>query len=116
MTNLADISRINLAYQLKDGQKIYIPSIHDDEELPTIQNDAGNNILIPDTPTTSNLININTASQLELESLSGIGTSTATKIIEYRNKNGDFQQIEDIMKVNGIGEAKFDLIKDYICV
>lgn len=116
MTNLADISRINLAYQLKDGQKIYIPSIHDAEELPTIQNDAGNNILIPDISTTSNLININTASQLELESLSGIGTSTATKIIEYRNKNGDFQQIEDIMKVNGIGEAKFDLIKNYICV
>ena len=46
----------------------------------------------------------------------GIGSSTASKIIDYRNKNGKFTKLEDIMNVSGIGEAKFSTIKDYICI
>ena len=60
-------------------------------------------------------ININTATKDELTSLNGIGEATANKIINYRNKN-KFKEIEDIMNVPGIGEAKFNNIKDYICV
>lgn len=61
-------------------------------------------------------ININTASVDELDTLPGIGESTARKIIEYRQKNGNFRSISDIMKVSGIGTSKFDKIKDFITI
>ena len=59
-------------------------------------------------------VNINTASQTELETLPGIGTSTALKIIEYRKEKGKFKNIEDIKNVKGIGENKYNKIKDLI--
>ena len=61
-------------------------------------------------------VNINTATQTQLESLPGIGPSTATKIIEYRNDKGKFNSIEDVKNVSGIGDAKFEKIKQYISV
>ncbi len=61
-------------------------------------------------------ININTASQAELETLPRIGPAVARKIIEYRTTNGDFKKIEDIMKVKGISEKIFAQIKDLITV
>ena len=61
-------------------------------------------------------INLNKATQTELETLPGIGPSTAEKIIEYRKENGNFKNIEDIMNVNGIGESKYNKIKDLISV
>lgn len=64
----------------------------------------------------SSKVNINTATQTELESLSGIGPSTAAKIIAYREENGKFTKIEDIKNVSGIGESKFEKIKDDIVV
>lgn len=116
ITAQADLSKINLAYELSDGQKIYIPSVLDEDEIPYIQNDAGTNVVIPDLSSNSSLVNINTATQSELETLPGIGASTASKIINYRKENGKFKQIEDIMNVNGIGESKFNNIKNYICI
>ena len=62
------------------------------------------------------LININTATQTELETLDGIGPSTAKKIIDYREENGKFNSIEDIQNVSGIGDAKYAAIKNDICV
>ncbi|MCM1488465.1 MAG: ComEA family DNA-binding protein [Firmicutes bacterium] len=70
---------------------------------------------ISDTPT-KDKININTALEEELISLPGIGEKTARSIIAYREENGAFKSIEEIMEVNGIGEGKFDGIKDYITV
>jgi comEA protein len=61
-------------------------------------------------------INLNTAGADELVSLPGIGESTAEKIIEYRNKKGKFKKIQDIMNVKGIGQKKFDNIKEYLVV
>lgn len=61
-------------------------------------------------------ININKATQTELETLPGIGPAIATKIINYRDENGKFATIEDIKKVNGIGDSKFENIKDLISV
>lgn len=115
LTELADTSKINLAYSLQDGQKVYIPSINDIQAETYIQNDAGDNVIVQDS-SSSSLININSATQSELDSLPGIGPSTASKIIDYRNKNGDFKNIEDLMNVSGIGEAKFNNIRDYICI
>ena len=59
-------------------------------------------------------ININSATQTELETLPGIGPSTALKIINYRKEKGKFNKIEDIKNVNGIGESKFNKIKEFI--
>ena len=116
ITEIADLSKVNLAYKLKDAQKIYIPSIYDEEQEIYIQEDAGANVVIPDSSPPSLLININTAIQPELETLPGIGASTAKKIIDYRLTNGNFKKIEDIMNVPGIGESKFNSIKDQICI
>ena len=117
VTILADVSKLNLAFELKDGQKVYVPSIEDEEDIEYIQDDAGENVIVQDNiSSNSSVVNINLATQSELENLPGVGPSTAAKIIDYRNKNGDFKKIEDIMNVSGIGEAKFNSIKDYISV
>lgn len=113
----ADLSKVNLAYMLSDGQKIYIPNINDKEETEYITEDSGENVIIEDEISgVCSLVNINNATQAELETLSGVGPSTALKIIEYRKKNGNFEKIEDIKDVTGIGEAKFNAMKNNICV
>ncbi|MCI8832649.1 MAG: hypothetical protein HFJ19_00340 [Clostridia bacterium] len=119
MSDEINLDMINLAYTLKDGQKIYVPKISDAERV--FKEGEDSNIVIVDKGTekdssSSTKININTANISQLESISGIGESTANKIIEYREKNGKFKTIEDIKNVSGIGEIKYENIKDYICV
>ena len=119
VTDLADIGRVNLAYQVKDGQKIIIPNVNESEEESIssnyIINNAGNSIIEGDNMK-NNIININNATQSELELLTGVGPSLASKIIKYREENGKFKNIEDIKNVPGLGDAKFMAIKDCICV
>lgn len=123
LTGKADISKVNLAYVLEDAQKIYIPSVDDKDEIAYISEDSGNTGVV----TSGNgqvstkkeeklMININTANEKQLEQLAGIGNSIATRIVEYRKENGKFNSIEDIKNVSGIGDAKFNKIKDNICV
>ena len=127
ITEDADMSKINLAYMLEDGMKIIIPSINDktNEQETTddsyITTDSGQttekNISNKSESKSKNeLININKASQTELETLPGIGASTASKIIAYRDENGKFSKIEDIKNVSGIGDSKYETIKKLICV
>ncbi len=120
-TKEADLSKINLAYILQDGEKIYVPNKNDNiTEYITIEN--GNNLITEGNNTSNNLkgendkVNINTATLNELDSLPGIGPSTAQKIIDYREENGNFKTIEDLQNVKGIGDAKFEEIKDKIIV
>lgn len=122
-TSLADLSQINLAYILEDGQKIYIPSHEDASSTSSeyVTSDPGEKVLEESSLSTlsskvSTPININTAPQTELETIPGIGPSTALKIISYRKENGPFKSIEDIKNVKGIGDAKFEEIKNSICV
>lgn len=66
--------------------------------------------------TRNSKVNINTATQTQLETLPGIGPSTAIKILTYRKEKGKFKKIDDIKEVSGIGDSKFEKIKDYIRV
>lgn len=116
-TEEADLSNVNLAYSLSDGQKVKIPNINEkDEEIIVVEEKAGDNIIIEGNKSKEEKININKAAQTEIETLPGIGPSTALKIINYRNEHGKFKNIEDIKNVSGIGESKFENIKEYICV
>ena len=109
----ADMSKINLAYILEDGSKVVIPSVNDKEEstdeeqIEKTSNESNNQ---------SGKININKANQTELETLPGIGPSTALKIINFREENGKFSSIEDLKNIDGIGESKYEKIEKYICV
>lgn len=145
-TEKADLKNINLAYKVEDGQKINIPNIDenknenvlqekDDEKNKSttdntsneneknvnyITKSGGTNVIVDgnnnDAESKSSKVNINTATQTELETLNGIGPSTASKIIKYRNEKGKFKKIEDIKNVSGIGEAKFKKIEADIVV
>ena len=99
LTENADISNVNLAFAVEDGMKIRIPSQDDEEtEEEYITEDSGKGIILSEeeSSSSSSVININTATQTELEELPGIGPSISTRIIEYREQNGKFKDIEDI--------------------
>ena len=131
----AYIEKLNLAYKLEDGMKIHIPTKQEYEEQQKIKQetniteDVTNEYITTDSGissiekdkedinsenTNNDKININKATQTELDSLPGIGPSTAEKIIEYRKEKGKFKKIEEIKEVSGIGEAKYEKIKDKI--
>lgn len=111
-TDEANQNKVNLAYEVKDEQKIVIPNIkQNDEDISVVDN---NEDFIENSMTKGTLVNINTATQSELESLTGIGPSMASKIIDYRDKNGKFKSKEDIKNVPGIGSSKYESIKDEI--
>jgi len=103
----ADISKMNLSKLLYDCEKIVIPYMQEQQIETKTDTD--------ETKTDSQKINLNEATENELMTLTGIGEITAKKIIEYR-KNGNFEVIDDIKKVPGIGDSKFDKIKDKIAV
>lgn len=111
-----DLSNVNLASFVTDGIKIHIPYIGqtpyymESENTPSSQ-EVGDKHFV-----NNKKININTATMAELITLNGIGEATAKKIIAYREENGKFDKIEDILLVSGIGDAKFSIIKDNICV
>jgi competence protein ComEA len=104
----ADEQILNLAAPLKDGERVKVPS-----QRPTAAP------LSPDSsaPTTgSGLINLNWATQVELESLPGIGPEMAKRILDYRDQNGPFESIEAIQQISGIGPATFARLQDLITV
>lgn len=117
-TKEADLDSINLAYVLEDGQKIYIPSQEDkenNEQKQYITTESGDTTNIKENSKIegeNEKVNINTANQSELETLPGIGPSLASRIIEYREQNGKFNTIEELKNVKGIGDAKFEDLKN----
>lgn len=117
----ADITNINLAYIIEDGMKIHIPSKEEKESTIIVESNIDSGTVEQSNEIKSNnnkklKTNINTATKTDLETLPGIGESTALKIIEYRKEKGKFKLIEDIKQVNGIGENKFNKIKELITV
>jgi competence protein ComEA len=103
----ADLSLLNLAAPLTDGTQILVPK----SGPPGAVVPGGT---VPGS--TSGLINVNTASATELETLSGIGEVLAATIIEYRTQNGPFASVDDLMDVSGIGPATLEEIRDQVTV
>ncbi|NPV85149.1 MAG: hypothetical protein HPY45_03955 [Anaerolineae bacterium] len=109
-TSDADRNSVNLAARLSDGSMIFIQNTNQPATRQPQQAKTSAQAL------QNSQININTASQYELESLPGIGASKALAIIRYRQDHGGFKSIEEIKNVPGIGQSMFDLIKDRITV
>lgn len=109
----ADASTVNLARVLSDGEHIAIPT-KADVEAAQAQGAAGAQGSAA--VSASSLVNINTADAATLETLPGVGAATAQSIIVDREQNGSFSSIEDLMRVDGIGEKKFTKLKSSICV
>ncbi len=99
----ADLSTINLARVLNDGEQIYVDSL--------VLNSSGQRVA---KKTPSGPININRATARQLDALDGIGPIIAARIVEYRKVNGSFLSIDDLQKVSGIGAAKFAQIKSKV--
>ena len=143
VTENADISKVNLAFVLYDGMKVNIPNaanLKEDSDFEYItmssgdgKNDDNSSFVVKDfsdsnsSATSSSgyvsssskkydVVNINSATQTELESLPGIGPSLALKIINYRKENGKFSSIDQIKNVSGIGESKFAELKFFITI
>ena len=127
VTNNANTTKINLVYVLEDGMKVRIPSNKElnnnssFEYITTKSGEGANENIEKEEKTenkvnkkTTSLVNINTATQTELETLPGIGPSIALKIINYRKENGKFSNVEELKNVNGIGDNKFEAMKKYV--
>ena len=116
----SNLDEINLAYKVEDGMKIHIPTNEEISKKKEVEVTTNQYVYSEKKESKEEIINkkinINTATEQELDQLQGIGQSTANKIIKYREENGKFKNIEDIKNVSGIGDAKFDGIRDEITV
>ena len=94
----ADLDNVNLAAFVSDGSQLYVPFAGESEDA------------------VSGPLNINTATEAQLEVLDGIGETKARAIVEYRESRGDFASVEQLTRVDGIGDATLDKIREQICV
>lgn len=132
-TAQADLERVNLAEPLTDGARAYIPAVGQLEAPGTVPQGmptpgvgppappGGPQVTSPGSdapaePTSSDLVNLNTADQSALEGLPGVGPVTAEAIVAHRNDVGAFTQVEDLLEVRGIGEAKLESLVDLVTV
>ena len=120
----ADINRVNLAMNLEDSQHYIIP--YKGQDVQTDQPQGGGQSVNASgqagqgqsqgQANDQSKVNINTADEKSLEAIPGVGPATAKKIVDYRTKQGKFNAIEDIKNVSGIGDKKFESMKDFISV
>lgn len=107
----ADKAKINFATRVEDEMVIYVPEIGEEMEQ-----EGGMMTVMGGTDQKDGKVNINTADDTELQTLTGIGPAKAAAIIDYREKNGPFKVIEDLKLISGIGEKSFEKLKEQIKV
>lgn len=101
----ADLTKINLAGRVEDGQKIYVPRQGEDWEEEKNEESGGND-----------LTDLNKADKIELDALPGIGPALAQRILDYREEHGAFRSIEELKNVKGIGDAMFEKLRQFLTV
>ncbi|MEW9079047.1 helix-hairpin-helix domain-containing protein [Terrisporobacter glycolicus] len=114
-TKKADLDGVNMAIRVQDEMHYIIPKMGEvvkDNNYQAIK--EGN--INQDESSKASQININIATIEELDTLPGVGEATANKIVNHRSEKGDFKSVEEIKNVNGIGDKKFEDMKDLICV
>lgn len=114
LTSAADLNRINATVKLRDGDYYYIPT--PGEEIPAAAANAPGNSGVDAQKNFTYPLDLNTATQEELESLPGIGPSKAEDILTYRAEHGPFTSIEELANVPGIGEITIESLRDYLVV
>ena len=107
----ADLSQLNLAQKLADGQKITVPAVGESAAPASNSSVSENTQATPDV-----LVNINTATAEQLQNLPNIGEVRAKAIIDYREEHGGFKAIEELQEVSGIGEKTFEHLSTYVTV
>ena len=112
-TAQAELSAVNLAAKLADGQQVAVPRRGQAAVAPSAGGSGGASgaTSVPAAP-----VNLNLATVEQLDALPGVGPSTAQKIVDYRTANGGFHSVEDLKNVSGIGDAKFAALKDLVTV
>jgi competence protein ComEA len=103
-----DADRVNLAALLTDGEKVYVPRVG---EAAPAADSAGDG-----SPSAPQLVDLNTASIADLDTLPGIGPATAQAIIDYRSQHGRFRSVDELLNVRGIGQAKLDELRPLVRV
>lgn len=113
----ADLDRVNLAAPVADGERVWVPQVG--EEPPEVVSGTG----APPAPSGDGagdeevaIVDINTASGTELETLPGVGPATAEAILTYRDAQGGFSSVEELLEVRGIGEAKLEAVRPLVTV
>jgi len=113
----AELAAVNLAAMLTDGQQIVVPERGAAGAVPAVvaaAGAAGGAAGAAGAPAA--IVNLNTATLEQLDTLSGVGPSTAQKIVDYRTANGGFKTIDELKNVPGIGDVRFAALKDFISV
>ena len=125
----ADTGSLNLAEKVSDGQKVHVPTVEEAQAAAASPaagasgagggqgaGAAAGSGSGGGPSSASGLVNINSATASELQTLSGVGESTANAIVRDREQNGPFSSVDDLMRVSGIGEKKLAKIRGSICV
>lgn len=113
LTSRADPKSINLAQKLSDEAVVYVAS--KDENISVVASTTASSAMSLEEKSTS-LVNLNTATEADLQTISGIGAKRATDIIAYREANGGFKSVDDLNNVSGIGDKTMESIRPYVTV
>jgi competence protein ComEA len=114
VTELADLDATNLSTKLNDEDCVVIYKKGEAEKIQSLQGKASSTNKVSNSQDASGIININTANKEELKSLSGIGDTKADGIIKYREENGGFKSVDELTKVDGIGEKTLSKFIDKV--
>ncbi|WP_029177481.1 helix-hairpin-helix domain-containing protein [Streptococcus suis] len=113
LTSQADPKSVNLAQKLSDEAVVYVAS--KDENISVVASTTTSSAMSQEEKNT-NLVNLNTATEADLQTISGIGSKRAADIIAYREANGGFKSVDDLNNVSGIGDKTMESIRPYVTV